>query len=95
MPTVSKAVPAKAASKEKRPRSKLVLDSFAMPESERKALSEIKRKCLQSGFLIKKSELLRIAVMLLGIQTVDELKTARDELESIKSGRPKRGYWES
>jgi hypothetical protein len=66
-----------------------------MPESEHKALSEIKRKCLQSGFLIKKSELLRIAVMLLGIQTVDELKTARDELESIKSGRPKRGYWES
>lgn len=95
MPTISKAALVKATVKEKRTPPKLILDSFAMPESEHQALSEIKHRCLRSGLLVKKSELLRVAVMLVGAQTVNELKNERDKLTPIKSGRPKKGYWDS
>src|SRR4051812_39231753 len=54
-----------AAPKEKVRKSKLVRDSFTMPEAEYQGLGDIKKACLKAGFEVKKSELLRIGVALI------------------------------
>ena len=51
---------------EKAVKEKLVRDSFTMPESEYEQLRGAKKACLKAGVDIKKSELLRIGVAMIG-----------------------------
>jgi hypothetical protein len=78
-----------AEQKEKIKKTKLVRDSFTMPEAEYAILGEVKKACLKAGFEIKKSELLRVGVAL--IQKIDttQLKDALAALQPLKAGRPK------
>jgi len=77
-------------SKEKVKRTKLVRDSFTMPESEYAVLGEVKKSCLKAGVEVKKSELLRVGVALIQKMSVEQLKSALDGLPSLKAGRPKK-----
>ena len=68
----------------------LVRDSFTMPQSEYQVLSHVKKACLQSGIEIKKSELLRIAVVQLAGLSVTKIATLQKGLNKIQTGRPKK-----
>ncbi|WP_394781834.1 hypothetical protein [Undibacterium sp.] len=103
-PVATKAVPAKpvaakpavsaaaaaAASKEKPRKAKLVRDSFTMPESEYEVLSQVKKACISAGVEVKKSQLLRIGLVLLKKTDVAALKNLIAGLEPLKAGRPKK-----
>jgi hypothetical protein len=69
-------------------RPTLVRDSFTMPEQEYAVLGAVKQACLQAGFEIKKSELLRIGVALLGQLDTQSLRNVLDGLPQLKTGRP-------
>ena len=80
--TRPKAAPAPAA------RPHLVRDSFTMPEQEYAVLATVKQACLKAGFEVKKSELLRIGVALLGQLDTASLRAVLDSLPQLKTGRP-------
>ncbi|MFL6675734.1 MAG: hypothetical protein ACJ8LG_20870 [Massilia sp.] len=71
------------------PKPKLVRDSFTMPEDEYAVLAEVKQACLKAGFEIKKSELLRIGVALVGRIDVATLQGVLAGLPQLKTGRPR------
>ncbi|MFZ6870719.1 hypothetical protein ACO0LF_01445 [Undibacterium sp. Di27W] len=75
---------------EKVKKAKLVRDSFTMPESEYAALGAVKKACLKAGVEVKKSQLLRIGVALLGKTDVPNLKKLIAGLAPLKAGRPKK-----
>lgn len=66
----------------------LVRDSFTMPEQEYAVLHEVKQACLRAGIDVKKSELLRIGVALLGQLDVATLQGVLAALPQLKTGRP-------
>lgn len=66
----------------------LVRDSFTMPEGEYAVLLEVKQACLRAGIEVKKSELLRIGVALLGQLDVATLQGVLAALPQLKTGRP-------
>ncbi len=66
----------------------LVRDSFTMPEREYAVLLEVKQACLRAGIDVKKSELLRIGVALLGQVDIATLKAVLAALPQLKTGRP-------
>lgn len=66
----------------------LVRDSFTMPEQEYAVLAEVKGACLRAGIDVKKSELLRIGVALLGQVDIATLKAVLAALPQLKTGRP-------
>jgi len=70
-------------------KSKLVRDSFSMPEPEYAVLGSVKKACLKAGVEVKKSELLRIGVALIAKMDVDGLKAVLATLPPLKAGRPK------
>ena len=95
----AKAVKAKAiiviAKKSKKPtkadsKTKVVRDSFTMPQSDYAKIAELKVLCLKSGVKVKKSELLRAGLHALGKLSASQLKLALSGLEAIKTGRPKK-----
>ncbi|MGH8854449.1 MAG: hypothetical protein ACREWI_09240, partial [Telluria sp.] len=69
-------------------RPALVRDSFTMPEQEYAVLAQVKQACLRAGIEVKKSELLRIGVALLGQVDVATLKAVLAALPQLKTGRP-------
>ncbi|MGI4844263.1 MAG: hypothetical protein ACRYF7_13200 [Janthinobacterium lividum] len=69
----------------------LVRDSFTMPEQEYAVLAEVKGACLRAGVEVKKSELLRIGVALLGQVDIATLKSVLAALPQLKTGRPPAG----
>ena len=76
--------------KHKARKSKLVRDSFTMPEEEYAALGEMKKACINAGVAVKKSELLRVAVSLLRRMDMPDLQQALDGLTPVKAGRPRK-----
>lgn len=80
--TRAKAAPAPAV------RPHLVRDSFTMPEQEYAVLATVKQACLKAGFEVKKSELLRIGVALLGQLDATSLRAVLSGLPQLKTGRP-------
>jgi hypothetical protein len=68
---------------------RLVRDSFTMPEQEYAVLAEVKQACIKAGFEIKKSELLRIGVALIGQIDVGTLQGVLAGLPQLKTGRPR------
>ncbi|MCS0633616.1 hypothetical protein NX786_30190 [Telluria mixta] len=88
------AVPAKSTRTKAAPapaplaRPRLVRDSFTMPEQEYAVLATVKQACLKAGFEVKKSELLRIGVALLGQLDTASLRAVLDSLPQLKTGRP-------
>jgi hypothetical protein len=66
----------------------LVRDSFTMPDGEYAVLATVKQACLKAGFEIKKSELLRIGVALVGRLDTATLRQVLGSLPQLKTGRP-------
>lgn len=75
---------------EKAKKAKLVRDSFTMPEAEYEVLSQVKKACLKAGVEVKKSQLLRIGLVLLSKTDVPALKKLISGLAPLKAGRPKK-----
>ncbi len=67
----------------------LVRDSFTMPEAEYAVFASAKQRCLQAGVEVKKSELLRIGMALVGQLDVTTLQTVLAGLPQLKTGRPR------
>ena len=83
------AKPTDAVAAPKIKKSKLVRDSFSMPEPEYAVLGSVKKACLKAGVEVKKSELLRIGVALISKMDVTGLKAVLATLPPLKAGRPK------
>ncbi len=60
-----------------------------MPEDDYSKLDTLKAKCLENGIEIKKSELLRAGLIALSKLATADLVSAVQEVEKIKTGRPK------
>ncbi len=86
-PSKTKAQPP---AKEKVKKLKLVRESFTMAKTEYQLLVDTKKACIQAGFKIKKSELLRIGVALIQKTEKAQLKGMLDSLPPLKAGRPKK-----
>jgi len=86
----SKKTPVKSTKATKSVKTKLVRDSFAIPEKEYAALVAVKKACLKAGLEIKKTELIRIGIALVNNLTTAKIKTAQAKLTQISAGRPKK-----
>lgn len=87
----AKKIPVNLASdKDKVKKAKLVRDSFTMPEAEYAVLGSVKKACLAGGIEVKKSQLLRIGLLLLSRTEIGTLKKLIADLAPLKAGRPKK-----
>lgn len=82
------ALPVSVVSGKKKKKPKVVRDSFTMPESDYEKIAELKKKSLEAGISIKKSELLRAGLHALEALPIDQLKALLGGVENIKTGRP-------
>lgn len=73
---------------EKPKKSKLVRDSFIMPEAEHALIAVLRKRCLEAGVAAKKSEILRAAVIGLARLGDRSVVSAIRRLDFIKTGRP-------
>lgn len=78
----------KAAKPAKAKKTKLVRDSFAMPEAEYARIGELKKRLAALGTEAKKSELLRGGIAVLAALNDAELQAVMGRVERIKTGRP-------
>lgn len=91
VPAKSEAAKTEKPAKEEKPQKvKLVRDSFTMPENEYGKIAELKKKCLQGGVHVKKSELLRAGLLTLAKLSDADLLAAMGQVEILKTGRPAR-----
>ena len=72
-------------------KAKLVRDSFTMPELEYAQITALKKRCLEAGISVKKSEILRAALASLAKLSETTLLATVRRLEVIKTGRPAKG----
>lgn len=88
----SKTSPSGKTDQSERPKKiKLVRDSYTMPETEHALLATLKKRCLSKGLTVKKSELLRAAIIAFAALEDPKLITAMERLEILKTGRPAKG----
>jgi len=88
----TKPVPATAGKKHLKPRPVLVRDSFTMPEADFALIAKLKAKALGGQRAAKKSELLRAGLQMLASLDSESLVAALNRLETVKTGRPKKGH---
>jgi hypothetical protein len=69
-------------------KEKVVRDSFTMPKSDYAKLASLKQKCQDNGLRVKKSELLRAALIMLDAAPEKRIVAAIKALEAVKTGRP-------
>jgi hypothetical protein len=83
---------AKATKKPAKPRPVLVRDSFTMPETDFALIAKLKSTALGARRAAKKSELLRAGLHILAGLDPESLVLVLDRLETVKTGRPKKGH---
>ncbi len=86
------AAPARASKKTAKPRPVLVRDSFTMPEADFALIAKLKATALEGQRAAKKSELLRAGLQLLAGLDTESLVAVLNRLETVKTGRPKKGH---
>ena len=83
------AAPAAAPEKARKGRKgKVVRDSYSMPLGDYELIATLKKRLLEAGVAVKKSELLRAGLHLLSGLLPDAIKAQLERLESVKTGRP-------
>ena len=87
-PKTEKAPKVKKQQAPKKP--KLVRDSFTIPETDYALFATLKQRALSAGVEVKKSEILRAAVLVLAKLDDAELVKAIGLVDRIKTGRPKK-----
>ena len=78
----------KSSKKDKSRKIKMTRDSYTMPEGDYTKLAILKKKCLEAGIHVKKSELIRAGIIRLSKLTNAALLNAVAQVEVIKTGRP-------
>ena len=68
---------------------KLVRDSFTMPKDEYQVIEALKRRALEQGQHVRKSELLRAGIRALAAMNDRAFLKAVDAIPTLKTGRPK------
>jgi hypothetical protein len=71
-------------------KEKLVRDSFTMPKIEYDTIAELKKRALEAGREVKKSEVLRAGLVALKAMSHDALAALLTTVPKIKTGRPKK-----
>jgi hypothetical protein len=84
--------PGKVGKKPVKPRPVLVRDSFTMPEADFALIARLKSTALGARRAAKKSELLRAGLQILAGLDAESLVVVLDQLEAVKTGRPKKGH---
>jgi hypothetical protein len=79
---------AKADKKAKSKKTKLVRDSFTIPEAEYNLIAAVKKRCLTKGLGVKKTEVLRAAIISFAAQSDATVTAALKAVEILKTGRP-------
>jgi hypothetical protein len=69
---------------------KLVRDSFTIPAGEYEVIDALKKRYLDSGIHMKKSEILRAGLLALSSMNSEELSAVAGRVARIKPGRPKK-----
>jgi hypothetical protein len=87
----AKASAGKVGKKAAKPRVALVRDSFTMPQSDFALIATLKSTALVARRAAKKSELLRAGLHMLSGLDAQALAVVLDRLETVKTGRPKKG----
>ena len=72
-------------------KAKLVRDSFTMPEHEYGLIAIVKKRCVEKGLAVKKSDVLRAAIISFAAFSDSSVMEAIQTLEAIKTGRPPKG----
>ncbi|MCP3706987.1 hypothetical protein M3I54_08305 [Paraburkholderia sp. CNPSo 3274] len=85
------AAPAEKVKAKRVKKDKVVRDSFTMPKTDYQRIALLKRKCLEAGVAVRKSELLRAGLQLLESAPQKRLLAAIEALETVKTGRPAKG----
>jgi hypothetical protein len=78
-----------AHSKNKQDDLKVIRDSFTMPQADYDLIKFLKKRSLQAGFEITKSEIIRAGLHSLNQMDEKEFKARITKVEKIKTGRPK------
>lgn len=78
--------PSARASKEKK--TKVIRDSFTIPNNDYELISKTRQRCLQSAVNVTKSEVIRAGLHALQYLSDEDLVQIFAELEKIKTGRP-------
>jgi hypothetical protein len=86
----AKTKPGVAAKKPAVGRSKLVRDSFTMPQTDFALVAQLKARALDFKRPTKKSELLRAGLQVLNQLDNKSLQAALEALAPLKTGRPKK-----
>ncbi|MDP2785581.1 MAG: hypothetical protein Q8O38_13460 [Sulfurimicrobium sp.] len=87
------AKPAAKADKNAKPKNaKLIRDGFTMPETEYDLIAAVKKRCVANGLAVKKSEVLRAAIIAFAAQSDAAVTAAMQALDVIKTGRPPKGH---
>ncbi len=91
-PTAKKAVPPAPTKadkkKEKAEKVKVVRDSFTIPKTEYAQIAAMKKRAVELGLEVKKSELLRAGLALLSTTSEAAFRKALGNVPTLKTGRP-------
>ena len=88
-PTPAPVQPPKASKKKDKPEKvKVVRDSFTIPKAEYAQIAEMKQRAMALGLEVKKSELIRAGLLLLGSTTDAAFRKALGNVPTLKTGRP-------
>lgn len=74
--------------KSKTEKVKVVRDSFTIPKSEYAQIAIMKKRAMDLGFEVKKSELIRAGLALLTNTTDSAFRKAMGNVPTLKTGRP-------
>ena len=74
--------------KEKSEKVKVVRDSFTIPKAEYTQIAAMKKRAMELGLEVKKSELLRAGLALLSATSDVAFRKALGNVPTLKTGRP-------
>jgi hypothetical protein len=77
--------------KDKVEKVKVVRDSFTIPKNEYAQIAAMKKRAMDLGLEIKKSELIRAGLALLGGAADASFRKALGNVPTLKTGRPGKG----
>ncbi len=78
----------KKGSEKKVSASKVVRDSFTIPQNDYSKIAELRSRCLSKARNVTKSEIIRAGLNALEALGDEEFLAVVDELEKVKTGRP-------
>lgn len=70
-------------------KTKVIRDSFTMPEDDYRLIGELKTRCLKMGVETNKGEVVRAGLKVLADMSDKEFRQAIGAVEKVKTGRPK------